>query len=507
MPQIELPLSPKKVSLEFELFGHRRAENLFIERGIRPLVRDLVADLLLSNRLTACQAKETVAAMVRDNADQVIISTLRGLFNDDDDLYQSEIAVLQSLVPGFDLGSRDRWSELTLPREFVNKVAETVSDKATIFHHFEELHLHPKIGGAIFTLLRQIHEITSRFDTGGVDEAFALLYRSVGDKRYTVNHLEAEKLYFISYLPFRLRYALQDFVIGNLALGFLERNERSLEASVYAALVQYCRTGVFVNSHWDWLSKRYGASEKTTLAIATLQASRIEALNTLYENIDNPRVRAAARWFLRFQRRYYRQITNLHNKVGQYFFQDIDIGHCFSQSSSDLWGLIHKGELAPKFVVPIKNGGKALILEDEPQQMARYSQLIEKHSPYSVGPCVSDPREVLPHAGDKEIKCFLLDLQNKDDVRAGFRVASMLLDFYIRECQEKGLSSLDEPLVNITLWTASGELFTQLYTEVSAFIKQLPRTERELLYVHHSGGRASAPIRFGIHLKSEWPFR
>lgn len=139
------------------------------------------------------------------------------------------------------------------------------------------------------------------------------------------------------------------------------------------------------------------------------------------------------------------------------YWRSQDIGHCFKNFND--WYLdsaISDSGVAKRDVCPPKNGTKAVIFEDDVEQMQIFQRLVTNHSPQVVTPenCFKSEAGLLESALDPNNTLFVIDIENGDDKDAGIRLAQQIL--WSRMAIEDRMGN-DAPKTEIVLWSMSME--------------------------------------------------
>jgi hypothetical protein len=404
-------------------------------------------------------------------------------------------------------------SDVEISDQYLGAVEEGVGSYNDDFDVLEKIHKRTLKKTGVPQLLSEVLEASDHFKEKGADEIYHLIRSHIGDARFSLPQKQASDLYFITHLPTLVRFPTQDLLICQTQANCVESLKKKFkgekEGEFIDALARYYRLNIFFNSHWDKMFDWYGVSQEVIDELSREQSERMVTLAKLQELLPLERNKDIAAAHFKNWGELDEQVQQLDEKSGSKRWMTTDIGHCFKGfGDQDLYIVLTNRDIAHE---PTKNGRLAVILEDDNHQANTWSNVIQKHSPYTLpdgndGRCET-PTEIERFLDDDSVGYFLLDIQNGEDLMAGIRVAEDILRRkvlkYVAIPEDKRRERGGE--LKIVVWSNSRQSVQTAKQTLEALVEELDPKRR--LISGFSTFCGSNPIEISVKMKSEKPFR
>ena len=198
---------------------------------------------------------------------------------------------------------------------------------------------------------------------------------------------------------------------------------------------EYLRANLLVGN--VWLDNPYHSmlDRKHVAKTVNYSAIAVDALGVIQKLNKNGNANYIERQYNNTKETLHRRIIDADycntskagNGYGRNFWQTIDVGHCFRGFDTKIDSVFSEygiGEVRPN-----KDGTKAVIFEDDLEQMDEYRQLVGNFTTRTTCDklCFSSPEGVIEAAQDSRNSLFILDIENFDDKNAGIQLAERVL--------------------------------------------------------------------------------
>ncbi len=331
-----------------------------------------------------------------------------------------------------------------------------------------------------------------------------VVHRLVTDARYSGEDLalSAQAQAGLMCLPYFARIAVQDLLVGcsrraglTQSLDFADRE--SPETKALATLVA---TYSVANSHWDSLVRRHTPSEDTVAAIARDAIDKIYALREAYL-LKSDKGRELITRFLDCCQSSREELSQHLQALPEFtFWRQIDIGHFSSVEYADTLNRISKG-IGHRVISAVKCGEFAAVLEDDPEQLARYIAAVNDCSNFSLLPhgasACATPGELLKLIHDHRVTYFILDIENGEHRHAGITTAITLLDEFFRSTAD---AAHPERPLTIVVWSMSSDRVNEATEALQSFLENKPWGDR-VNTDFPTGGRSRTVNRVSVEAK------
>lgn len=350
-----------------------------------------------------------------------------------------------------------------IPQEFVDDLHGQLEAKGYDFSLLDKWSEQWRLTGCM-ELARKVDALARVDDEGAsLSEIHEIITEAILNPDYTLPLSQPEALYLITFLPHSARRLVRRAIANNFVAASLESELDSEDPEAIAllgSLKRYFALDALEGSHWDNHIKWHGGENALVEKLAYLGAEKLDVLADMQRQAGTEAMKQVSSAWLRVTDRLNSVIDGANNDANINIWQLEDIGHCFqSFRNYDLMGLLGRGRFQPynyEYADPTKDGTKAFILEDDPQQLARWQRVVNEHSAHESPNelCTPDPEVTARHHDDMEISLFLLDTQIGDDEWAGLRAARSLFEARSRAA----LTANDTetvPKTKIVLWSSS----------------------------------------------------
>jgi hypothetical protein len=337
-------------------------------------------------------------------------------------------------------------------------------------------------------LARTVHTMSQGEDPTWVDSAYELVKEATErPEDYQLPIESAEVLYSVCYLPGYARSLTRRVLVNNFILASLRHELGEInedEDEIISAMHTVMKTDALTGQHWTDLN----LSEEKLKQIALFSAEGLASLAFVQQKTKEGKAdRIAETWYR--VANYLGEIMeerSVSSEIGS--FEIEDVGHCFNGFVDlDLLNALKKSR-EPADVVelaPPKDGTKAVILEDDSQQMRAWQGAVDKHTPHAMEPelCFSTPDEIVELANDPSVSLFLLDIQNGEDKFAGIRVGEQILR------RRANMAAEGAPVsTKIIIWTTSKQSLRAATERLKPIAEELENLV-PISYTFPHGGR------------------
>lgn len=318
--------------------------------------------------------------------------------------------------------------------------------------------------------------------------------------------LSPEALFGLTCLPYKVRFAVQDFILLSTDRAELKTivSDNHHESALTTLIDRYLELSTFSNNHWDILLKQFGASESLVLRLSEIKEERtyVEAmLKHLTSGTEGHDL--LCRFFGLKEYLRGKLKANAQRQYGDLaFWQETDVGHGFAfYYTGALLNMLREDNFSG--VGKAKSGQCSVILEDDPRQMLRWEKLISDCSEYNLLPgqasrCICTS-EVIAHLNNPNVKHFVLDIEIGEQKSAGIEVMVILLEQFFSA--QKDIKHVDRDL-SIVVWSSSIDRIREA-TEALSVLRKQPWGE----FVNTNSFSCSQNrVSVNIRLKSELPF-
>lgn len=374
-------------------------------------------------------------------------------------------------------------------------------------HDFSELEVYHRIFSTTkyLALAKEIATLAKEQPASWADQAYAQVSEAVDNpKDYSLPVEKNEALYLIPFLSGYERQLSRRLIVNNIIfdslLSKLGPEITEDESTILTALRTALNANVLTGQQWTQLA----VSEDTQKKIALKTTENLDALGTIQQLIQARRGLRVAETWEQVADELDEKIKETCNSSPINYWESEDIGHCFQGFRAyDLLAAFQKGmyeKWGPE-MNPTKDGSKAVILEDDEEQMRAWKSTIERHTPQAVDSdlCFYTPEHVLEAADDTNVRLFLLDIQNGTDTTAGIKLGEAILDKRLKALEEEP----DLPLTKIVVWTASKQLCSLANDYFKPKLEKYARGKVPLCYLLTGTGssRGDARLHFEVTLK------
>lgn len=346
-----------------------------------------------------------------------------------------------------------------IPEDFAEDLLNQVANLDLNFDLLAQLH-DDFADTSILRLVQNVNSLVIDTQPNATDQVYAWVKEALYSPDYTLPVGKEEALYLLCFLPFQTRRMVKGALIANQIVGLmndeLEDELTDTEVEMLSAFKLALATDSLIGQDWYQLAERSGVSEQTAKEMAILSADRITALANIqkvYRNGGGERVVEA---YLNAKETLNAVINNTARESDVSILANTDIGHAFEGfRDHEISGYIGDGDLVKRELVEIhKNGLSAVIFEDDPEQSARWSSLVNDHTVYtsSDAEVFATMHDIDERIDNLSVGMFLIDIQNGSDETAGIRLAEEILRRRIRLYHDP-----DHKNTNIIVWSTSPE--------------------------------------------------
>lgn len=354
--------------------------------------------------------------------------------------------------------------------QFYSKLIDHLCEtNAPFFEILNRMREHSAIGPEILGLLK-FAQLAISEDPPNFGKIFDFIKSETDSHGFKISHTDPEALYFISYLPFRLRYSIQDFILKKFQIGFLEtlsgRYGEECDTAINA-MTQHKKSLIFANSHWSFLANQ-SLAEPYLLKLATAEIERQACVIELQKLAVGPAYQKISQLYEEFWRSATGRIRAFDKSMGSAVLQAQDVGHCFSDLSAVPDARKERQQ---------KSGLRALLLEDDSYQMQTWCTALNTYSRFTVSERDRFERpEGIKHSPD--IGLYLLDIQNHENKFAGIQVAARLL-LETAQYQKAQLNlGAKLNLVTIRVWSLSSAAVREASEVLEPVVDEIKRIHR-----------------------------
>lgn len=322
-------------------------------------------------------------------------------------------------------------SQLAVPSNVMEIIEARFIEKPKLFEELAGLGEVPTRGarGRLRSFLKETARMVSEWEAGSIklEPIFEHIKGARGVPDLTVHFDKPGSLYFITHLPRIVRYAVQDMILANNSIDYLENGIGTGNPAYrhHELLREYFIHSCFNNSHWSQLLQFSKASDQVVLEIGRQNRIQESAAFKIAKDAD---FKAVYEVLCNFTSHRKEEIAAHSGNLKGSSLQTIDIGHCFGNSPI-YSGIFGQGRFdGPKLD---KDGRHAVIFEDDPAQQVSYREIINHLSPAIVpqesGYVTDSPAQVLELASKHpSIGIFLLDISQPKDSHIGIKLAKQL---------------------------------------------------------------------------------
>ncbi len=518
-----LKLNPKLQRIERQFLG-KTPEELITDSCIKRIARK-ISLLLLQKEFNTDTVLAEIISTVREEMEAAFQDVIRNekgsrAYYKGKKYGEAEDPLLRHLEKTMGADVQPEVTELSIDDDFPKSFSSAMNRERKTLDWLENAHKHPVIQNTILPLLQEL----SAFDKdgwhlteNGAQNAYNVIKPLAGDMKYAIPHNEAELLYILTYLPSSIRHPVQELLVHHSYIDFVQQQraaaqEKTESTDMHDMLVQFLKSGIFSNSHWQRLSNYEGSSETMNAELAEVQILFRQTQKQVMDLAQNdPNHARVLQTFLEYAENLFKRIEVIHKEHGCYPLQQTDIGHgfrthflrfCYEALRPDSFSQRKR----------TKDGSIAAILEDDPHQMSNWKTLIQNHSSYSLpndGKNIFETPsdDLLELSNSPDVRLFLIDIQNHDDTTAGIRVAEALVRKLVEKCkldgQKKPYDLREDGQRTVVVWSTSPELITLARAHFESFFDD--EDDEKEKYVSKSNG--NLPIILDIRLKSDYlPF-
>lgn len=395
--------------------------------------------------------------------------------------------------------------------EFVEQLKSQLTPDSLNFSRLQELHsqLPPKFLEAA----QVIQELEQSGDPEWADRAYELVDALINDSENVVlSRDRLEALYALCYFADTPRQLLRRAIINTTVLHAVKEsvgdNLSTDDQETLQALENTLIGDAMSGQHWTELYLNDENAKRATL----YGMAEFDGIATLEKKVnDGTGEHVVQVW---------RELTDSQGPLNQAIrsaqrmgngppeawtrWELQDTGHCFHNFHPfGLFGIVRESGLGKIYDNKNlrKNDTKAVILEDDSQQMRLWRSAVEKHMAQGVSDetCSDNPADVLAYAEDPTVTLFLIDIENFGDKTAGVNIGEALLKKRLDMRQ-----SHPDLQTKIIVWSTSKRLADQ----ASEYFHQMLDGQEGVSYsLLGRPGRSWSgnPISFDVRTKNLYP--
>lgn len=400
-------------------------------------------------------------------------------------------------------------AEMQPSNDFVEDLRAQIKNLPYDFSQLEDYHQQMSQTGYL-SLAKEVRELADDAGKGWADTAYSKVEDAVKiPDKYSLPLGDAEALYLVCFLSGRERPLTRRVIVNNFIYDSVAEQVgpdlNDDEQTVLTELRKVLNAEALVGQQWT----DRPITESTQKKISMHGLGMLESLGAVQKLIQSDKGTKVADAWWEVSQTLTDRLDNAVKDSPIRSWQSEDIGHCFNGFISyDLMAAFQKGmyESRGPEINPKKDGSKAVILEDDPEQMDAWVGAVTRHTPQTIDGelCFTSPEGVLEAAEDMNSRLFLIDIQNGTDNTAGIRIGEDILNKRLQHVDNLDVKEIKKlELTKIVVWTASQELYAIASDYFKPKLQELSRAGKPLAYyvigTGSSGG--SPPIRFEVALK------
>lgn len=487
-------------SADFKHTYEQTQSSSIIRHGILPLLKDILIELALdeSNVPSWESAQTLLRQRCRELGQTALEAALRKEFADFDFLPTQRVSLAPlclALGVQTEADIPSAVANAHIPGHYLAEVAAALPKCEGPFAALRHMCEKPAVRDLVQGVFHQMRREKPNLD---------VVHRLVTDARYSGEDLalSSQGQAGLMCFPYLTRIAVQDLLVGSSRRARLTQSldvaEREFPET--KALDTVVATYFVANSHWDSLVRHHTPSEDTIAAIARDAVDKIYALREAYTLQSEWGQKLITR-FLDCCRLAREELSQKIEALPEFsFWRQIDIGHFSSVEYADTLNRIAKGD-GHRVISPVKCGEFAAVLEDDPEQLARYVATVNDCSKFSLLPdgasACATPGELLKLIHDHRVTYFVLDIENGEHRHAGITTAITLLEESFRSTPD--LAHSERPLT-LVIWSMSLDRVNEATEAIQSFLETKPWKPR-VNTIFPTGGQSSNLNRVSVEAK------
>lgn len=475
MTAVQLPLDPAQPShrADFSMTPEGALRHQFDAHAWNTLACELAAPVFDRERFLS-----SIINLANSGESTVLTSGIYGPFpaGCDAPLIDSVTSTLSLPVAEATLDT------ISFPRDFMRSIRRSFGSRGLDMTTLEQMHERSYAGTPIANLWNRLSELYTPGQQFPVAEVFDLVDQAIGKPGYGLAVETAQDLYLVTFLPRWMRLATQELVVSETLALQMEKlkewNPSPVAQRFFDKITDYWREHVLTSEHWFELIEQV-ENLAVTERVAQRRMESLGTLQELFQLRQLPEGAAALEQYGAMAKELTQSLYQFHRQSTCRGWQSTDIGHAFygfwTDSLVELRAT-HTPELG------IKNGSRAVVLEDSPEQGARWLEMLDLYSSASVLPSGRSlcrmPTDIAPFIANPAVNLFLIDIQNPQNPRAGIEVAERIL----RERMDWPVPRLDARATTSTtviVWSHSPQALEDANQSLEKLIKTELDPERK----------------------------
>jgi hypothetical protein len=405
---------------------------------------------------------------------------------------------------------------ITIGEPYYAALDQHLEESMGSFDILQKIRSDPQMRDHILPFIREVAEHLKDAEQRGIDDVFWHVRNEVATNEHLAIAPERfSLLYILVYLPWELRYAVQQSLM-NRSIGVHLTNhaqdEESAEGHEFHRLVgQYYRLKIQLHHHWEKLIEQFGASDAVFTALSEDRIALMKTLTDIEAFTGTHNLLAHFEAHNDFLCTLFSGIEEMDDKSDCSTWQQTDIGHGFDFHTWEIDSIQRRKEKAELLT---KDSGFACIFEDDPAQMEHYRQMVEC-SRYSINPDAqaysSKAEDILAQAENTAVQLFLIDIEQEHDPEAGIRLGEAVLRRRAEQLAALGKKLFkDHEQTRITIWIRSRERMQQAHAHFLRLKEELNTqykgTMPNNMIFGLGGGYSGTPIICEVQMKNIKPF-
>lgn len=422
-------------------------EHQLLDRPVRNIAKQFVSAGFPKEYFSAASSIDELTTRLGADHGKQLLNGHFGMVNDNLETDQvgyfdyEPVVVLARKQLGLSPKTKIPLDSFELSDESIQSIGDRMRAQVAVFEVLEDIHKRPQMRDHVLPLLREFSELLERNDIQGI---FDRIKQCIGDPNLTIAPDDYELLYFLLFLDRDLRFAVQELMMYNTVIDFLNKKKTEYAGDpdtlkLIGDIIEHYKMDLTSHYHLKELAGRDPAIS-SSVASDLIEFNRIKgeldfSIASRLKGKDGIRIYHDIR---AFWSDVLRSIQRSQERGGSDYFEQTDPGHAVKYGGELKWMV----EVLSSVANVKKDGRVAVILEDSGSDSEYFQRLVTDRSPYSL-PSGEDSKGVCSKAQDFEpwienegVAVYILDQDNHGDSEAGMRIAERILRFRQQKYQD-----------------------------------------------------------------------